>query len=247
LAYPERTLQCLKILQEEYPCTFIRGNKEDYWIDHRAGKHTEWVWKNKTSSSGMLKYSYDRLSDDQIDAFSSMPIMKVMKYDGMPDFVICHGSPFKVNESLREDYDYIDDLTKKLETELTICGHFHIQTEYTRNGKRVINPGAVGVSLRSGGKAQFMMLYGDNGGWTPELISVEYDVNDAIREMDEEQLFIQAPAFYKIIKAILHGQNVTVVTVLTKAGELYKKYEGNNDWREIPEKYWNMALDEFGI
>ncbi len=139
LAYPERTLEILQRLNAEYPCTFIKGNKEDYWIDHKAGRHKDWEWKERTSGSGMLRYTFDRLRQEQISAFEEMPFTKRMKYDGMPDFVICHGSPFKVNESLREDYDYIDSLTKKLETELTICGHFHIQSQYIRNGKRVIN------------------------------------------------------------------------------------------------------------
>ena len=42
LAYPQRTLAVLEELKSNYPCTFIRGNKEDYWIDHRNGKHQDW-------------------------------------------------------------------------------------------------------------------------------------------------------------------------------------------------------------
>ena len=92
-----------------------------------------------------------------------------------------YGSPWKTNESMREDYEYIDELTKRLETELTICAHFHIQSQYIRNGKQVINPGAVGVPLRSNGQTQFMMLEGISGKWETEFITLQYDRENIIR------------------------------------------------------------------
>jgi len=247
LAYPERTISVLDQLEGRYPCTFIRGNKEDYWIDHRNGKHTDWNWETGTSGSGILQYAYAHLTGEQIEKFDSMPIAKKMQYPDMPPFVICHGSPFKVNESLREDFDHIDSLTKRLETEMTICAHFHVQSQYIRNGKRVINPGAVGLPLKSGGKAQFMMLYDHDGTWSTEFHSLSYDVEKAIHEMDEEDLSGQAPAWYRVTKAVLHGENISQAIVLAKALEFCKRDEGDADWRCIPEKYWDMALNEFGI
>lgn len=247
LAYPERTIQCLKDIANEYPCTFIRGNKEGYWIDRKNGKHDDWHWEAGTSGSGMLQYGFSHLTEEQIKIFEEMPISKKMCYDSMPAFTICHGSPFHVSESLREDYDYIDALTQKLETELTICAHFHIQSKYIRNEKCVINPGSVGVPLKSGGKTQFMMLNDCNGQWEPEFFTLSYDVEKAIREMDEEDLSKQAPAWYRVTKAVLRGENVSQAAVLSKAFELCEHEMEKADWRCIPEKYWEMALKEFGI
>ncbi len=128
LAYPQKTLEYLDGIKKKYPCIFIRGNKEDYWINHKNGKHRDWVWEAGRSGSGMLAYVYNHLTLEQIKNFEKMPISMTMRYQGFPDFVIFHGSPWKTNESMREDYDYIDELTKRLETELTICAHFHIQS-----------------------------------------------------------------------------------------------------------------------
>ena len=127
-----------------------------------------------------------------------MPIAKRMNYPGFPAFTICHGSPWKVNESMREDYYYIDNLTERLETELTVCAHYHIQSKYRRNGHIVINPGAVGIPLRSGGKTQFMMLSGNTGNWKEEFVTLSYDVDHAIQEMDAEHLSEQAPGWYPV-------------------------------------------------
>ena len=74
MAYPEKTMECLEKLRKEYPCTFIRGNKENYWIDHKNGKHGDWNWIDGTSGSGMLNYSFAHLSEEQITEFEQMPI-----------------------------------------------------------------------------------------------------------------------------------------------------------------------------
>ena len=247
LAYPGKTLELLEKVRQRYPCAFIRGNKEDYWIDHQNGKHGDWTWTAGSSGSGMLAYVYDRLAPEQIRAFERMPVSMTMRYPGLPAFVICHGSPWKTNESMREDYDYIDELTKRLETELTVCAHFHIQGQYTRNGKRIVNPGAVGVPLRSGGQTQFMLLAGAGGQWETEFKTLPYDREKAIREMDGENLSAQAPGWYRITKEVLRNGTATHLMTLKKAQELYERHTGIRDWKNIPETYWNMALAELGI
>ena len=35
MANPQETLKLMDEIKKNYPCTFIRGNKEDYWINHR--------------------------------------------------------------------------------------------------------------------------------------------------------------------------------------------------------------------
>ena len=247
LAYPEKTIDLLEQIRKEFPCTFIRGNKENYWIDRHKGLNTDWIWESGSSSTGILQYVYARLDDSRIRWFEQMPIAKVIAYSGLPAFVICHGSPWKVNESMREDYPYIDGLTRKLETELTVCGHFHIQSKYMRHGHIVINPGAVGVPLRSGGKTQFMMLSGADGKWEEEFVTLSYDAEQAVREMEEEHLPEQAPGWYRITKQVIMGGTVTHLTVLSRAVELYRQDTGILNWKNVPEKYWNLALDEFGL
>lgn len=244
LAYPEQTMEILDQLSRQYPCIFIRGNKEDYWIRHHNGIGN---WVSGTSGSGMLIYVYERLTSQQIEAFEKMPIAQKISYPGYPPFVICHGSPWKLNESLREDYDYIEERTRQLETELTICAHFHIQCEYTRNGRIVVNPGAVGVPLRSGGLTQFMMLYGEEGQWRKEFISLPYNIEMAIQEMDAEKLFQQAPGWYRVTKEVLRKGTPTHLTALSKAHDLYLLETGIDDWNSIPEKYWDKALAALNI
>ena len=82
LAYPQKTLEYLDGIKKKYPCIFIRGNKEDYWINHKNGKHRDWVWEAGRSGSGMLAYVYNHLTLEQIENFEKMPISMTMHYQG---------------------------------------------------------------------------------------------------------------------------------------------------------------------
>ena len=36
LAYPQKTMEIIYSLKEKHSCFFVKGNKEDYWLDYRA-------------------------------------------------------------------------------------------------------------------------------------------------------------------------------------------------------------------
>ena len=41
LAFPEKTIDLLEQIRKEFPCTFIRGNKENYWIGRQKGRNPD--------------------------------------------------------------------------------------------------------------------------------------------------------------------------------------------------------------
>ncbi len=246
MAYPQKTLRLMRYLTEKYSCVFIRGNKEEYWINHRKSMEEKWSLGN--SGSGMLYYNYENLSNEDIDLFENMPISQTIKYEGYPEFTVCHGSPFKVNQSMRSDFDYIDKLTATLPTKLTICGHSHYREDYIKNNHRVINPGSVGLPLGCGkATAQFLILNGREGLWEPEPLSLSYDIEKTISEMDEEKLNLKAPCWYKMTKHMLMTGENLYVAVINMASKLYFKDTGKTIWRDFPEEYWERSLAKFGI
>ena len=52
LAHPERVMRLLYGLSDRYSCLFIRGNKENYWLNYR--KDGEKGWKEKDSITGCM-------------------------------------------------------------------------------------------------------------------------------------------------------------------------------------------------
>ena len=46
---------------------------------------------------------------------------------------------------------------------------------------------------------------------------------------------------------MIRNGNATHLMTLQKAQELYEQHTGINDWKNIPEKYWNLALAEMNV
>ena len=57
--YPQDTMKTLYNMQTRYPCYFLRGNKEDYWINRR--KDTFCDWKDGNHSIMAMIYTYENL------------------------------------------------------------------------------------------------------------------------------------------------------------------------------------------
>ena len=242
LGYPERSMQLLYELNKRFPCWFIRGNKEEYWFSYRDGG--EQGWKDGSSTSGSLLYAYRRLSPEDLSFFEKMEISREIKLEGFPGFTACHGSPYRVNDKLLPEDEKTMRIMERVETPLVLCGHTHVQRKIAYGEKNVLNPGAVGIPLGSGGKTQYMILHGENGAWREEFISLSYDTDRVIREMYEAGMQFHAPYWSLITEKILREGKVSHGAILGRVMELCKADSGCCNWPDIPEKYWEQAVGE---
>ncbi len=242
LAYPQKTLQLLYELEGAYPCRFVRGNKEEYWLTRRSRQ--EVPWQKGSSATGMLAYNFERLREKDLDFMARMPIAQTVRFDGYPELLLCHGSPFRVNESMRPDLPGTDALTARITAPLVLCGHFHIQVQYERNGVQVLNPGAVGVPLHSGGQTQCLLLHGVRGAWEPEFVTLPYDVEQALAELDEEQLAQQAPSWYAVTRHLLLTGEVSHAEVLERVLARCRRLGLPAAWPDLPESAWRAVVEE---
>ncbi len=241
LPYPQKTMDIIYSLQESYKCHFVRGNKEDYWINYEGDG--ERGWKEYDSTTGALYYTYHNLTEKDKDFFKGLPLSMEIEIAGLPRLTVCHGSPCKTNEKMLHNdktYEIIDNS----ENTLILCGHTHIQDKIERNSKLVLNAGAVGVSLNSGGKSQFMMLKTDGEEWSYEFVSVEYDVTKVIEELEASGLSEYAPYWTIVTKQLLLTAKIPHSKVLVKAMDLCYEAEGDCEWPDVPEKYWKQAIED---
>lgn len=242
LAYPQKTMEIIYSLKEKYNCFFVKGNKEDYWIDYQA--NGEKGWNESDSTTGSLYYTYNNLAQKDLEFFKSLSHTAELEFEGFPSITICHGSPQRVNEKLlpnnRKTLAIMEDNT----TSYILCGHSHVQGKIEHNGKLVLNAGAVGVSLHGDGKAQFMILEGAEQKWNYEFISLEYDVEKVIEDLHTSGLTLKAPAWCKVSANLLRTGEISHGTVLAKAMELCRNELGECNWPNVPEKYWDLAVKE---
>jgi len=244
LAYPEKTMRIIYEMSEKYVCYFIKGNKEDYWIKYQ---NSGFGWQKNDSTTGSLLYTYNNLTDEDIDFFKGLPISQNIVTENMPQITICHGSPYKVNQKLLPNNDKTIEIMESVDTSIILCGHTHIQNKIEYKGKMILNAGAVGVPLHSNGKSQFLILHEINNIWKEEFVSLEYDVENVIDDIYTSGLDQYAPYWCKVTENLLRNGNISHGTVLAKAMTLCKDETGNCIWPNVPEKYWKRALAEMQI
>ncbi|MBO5145076.1 MAG: metallophosphoesterase family protein [Lachnospiraceae bacterium] len=242
LPYPQKTMQFLFFLKEKYTCYFIKGNKEDYWMNYK--KNGETGWKEIDSTTGALFYTYYHLTAEDMAFFETLSHKAELCFENLPLLTICHGSPNRTNEKLLPDDERTFSIMECERNCHIICGHTHIQGIIEHNGKKVFNAGAVGVPLNSGGKAQFMILSGTKGVWSHEFISLDYDVEKVISELHASGLSERAPHWCKVTEHLLRTGNGSHGAVLARAMVLCSEQEGSCHWPDVPEQYWAKAVEE---
>lgn len=242
LAYPQKTMDILKELKNHHSCYFVKGNKEDYWLNYE--RDGECGWSENDSTTGSLYYTYHNLSSDDLVFFKSLSHSAEISFEGLPIITICHGSPMQANEKLLPDKQKTFEIMERDNNTIILCGHTHLQGLIEHDGKMVLNPGAVGVSLHSDGKSQFMILTGTEGTWEHEFISLDYDVEQVIADLKTSGLSVKAPSWCKVSEHLLRTGEISHGTVLAKAMALCKEELGECIWPMIPEKYWEMAVEE---
>ncbi len=245
MAYPERTMQLLREYAEQYDCTFIRGNKEEYWIHYR--ENGEKGWQEYDSTTGAMWYAYHQIEPKDIDFFESLPIARKLQYGSFPTLIACHGSPEKVKEDLPIDSERAKAVLAESEVDFILCGHTHRQGKTLHRGKVLLNPGSVGLSLGAGAMAQFMILHGQNGSWQEEFVNLTYDTEEVIRQLTESGLAKHAPGWCRVTTYSLRNiarEDISHGDVLWRVMQLCKQETGECNWPDIPEKYWDAVLAE---
>lgn len=235
LPYPQKTMEMIYRLKEKYTCYFIRGNKEDYWINRRNNNICE--WKNGNQTVGAMKYCYRNLTERDINFFQSLSISQEIKFENISTIMACHGSPNRNNEKMLPANDKTNQTIDECACKYILFSHTHIQEVINRGNKIALTPGAVGMSLHSGGKAQFVILQQEAQEWTHKFISIDYDKEKIVKEMQESGLEKEAPYWTQITKHLILTGEVSHGTVLAKAMKLCEKEIGKCSWYNISPKY----------
>ena len=242
LAYPQKTMEVLYGLREQCNCYFVKGNKEDYWLNY---KKSNWSGLRKfASTTGCLIYAYENLTEKDLHFFEGMSHVSEVLLPGYPAITICHGSPDSAREDMKAGKENTYKIMEKEKNSLILCGHTHRREKLEHAGTTLLNVGSVGISLDGEAKAQFAILRSGERGWDHEFVSVDYDREKVISELYTSGLVSRAPYWCKVTEAVLRKGTTSHGSVLGKATELCNRDRGVCNWPEIPEQYWEMAVAE---
>ena len=116
-----------------------------------------------------------------------------------------------------------------------------------------------------------MILYGENGIWKEEFVDLDYDVDRTIAEFDESGLRERAPGWMRVTEPMLRTGEYDIESnremlailmqlihkagkadvfiiylkkVLHRAMALCKEETGDYIWPDMPNQYWEQAIEE---
>ncbi len=240
--YPQRTMEIIYDMQGKYDCYFIRGNKEDYWLNRRYD--SDCIWKDGNHTVGAMKYTFENQTDRDFAFYETLPICREVVLKGAAPIMLCHGSTERNNQKMLPD----DTETKRMIEECTckyiLCGHTHRQMTIEHAEKVLWNPGAVGVPKQSGGKTQFMILHQKGMEWEPEFIRLDYEKEQILKELQESGLEQMAPYWTQITRHLLQTGEVTHADSLGYAMQMDREENGSSNWYNVPDKYWIKTIIE---
>lgn len=230
-AYPQKTMELLYEAGKQYRTWFVGGNRDLLLAGRDIPPHLESV-----------RYTYENLSERDLAFFASMPIAMEICIDGYPMFSASHGDFHDVRGEPRPGNDAMQKLMSEMKGNLHLCGHTHFTFIYEEEGRRVVNPGAVGVPHDGTSQAKMAVMESDGGNWEVSLISVAYDVEKTVEEIHESGLFGRAEAFSRSVIATMRTGHDYRLECL----KLVRQYASDESNVSNP-ALWARAADELGI
>ena len=231
-AYPQKTMELLYQVRQNYQTWFIRGNRETTLAEGNIGPNLE-----------SMRYTCENMTKHDIAFFAAMPIASEVCIDGYPLLSISHGDFQDDRAELLPDTEVMEKLLSEMRGKLHLCGHTHISFIYEKDGKTVVNPGSVGVPQDGTPQAKMAVLQSDGGDWEFSLLRLEYDVEKTVEEIHESGLFQRAGAFSRSTIATMR----TGKDYRKECLKLVMKYETAGETNLTAPELWARAADELGI
>ena len=159
--YPQETMRMLRDLISSKPCRLLRGNREEYMLSQRSilrGEAEGEKWLSN-SASGNLLFTFQRLTDRDLDFFESLPVCFRYEKEGYPSITCCHGSPEQAGELMQLNGENTKKWLTRIDTDYLLAAHTHYPGRLCLNGKHYFNTGSVGIAIDDPGRAQCVILH----------------------------------------------------------------------------------------
>ena len=158
------------------------------------GNHDRWLAERNSEGKDLDpvdRFALMRMKQAHRDWLETMPATAV--FNG--EIFLCHGTPASDNAAWIDGW-YQDRRTTLpaeetviraaagIEYPIMLCGHTHIpRSVRLRDGRRIVNPGSIGLQLvRGSPDARYALIERRNGKWLIDHRSVEYDFEVAAQQ-----------------------------------------------------------------
>jgi len=156
--------------------TWIIGNHECYLLGKLTVTQKRWQSYN-------LSYVDRVIDDDHRRWLSQLPTERSLEFNGAR-WILCHGSPWRVDEYIYPDYKYFERF-KSLDADVIVMGHTHIPMVRQMGRTILINPGSCGQPRDGNPLASYIWV--DTRTYDIEIRRIAYDGDPIYRRILAER------------------------------------------------------------
>lgn len=239
---PQDTLSRIRELDRAFKTWHIKGNREDYFVQHADGAGDGWCY---SSYKGSLLYTYEHLTKEDIECFRNYKGTRKITIPETESITIAHGSPASLRELLYPDGENTKCYLDQIDTKYLLCGHTHKQGMFKYKDKLFINPGSIGVAIGGRAVAHYAVLSWNNSRWNCCLKEVPFDLEALRRRFYSSSLMEKAYVWPKcILKSLETGINMG--PLCAKAAMDLAELECG-EGAAVTESYWRRAAKSLDI
>jgi putative phosphoesterase len=229
--------------------TSVLGNSDIRLLEFIGGKSpANWATLKQMT---MLRWAVQHLEPHNLALLQNIPEQRVIQINGTSAIRLVHGSlesafdsPFKSREKLYQTF-------ADLEESLLVCGHNHRpMIAAGRDGKLIVNPGAVGGPLNGDTHAQYALLDWRDGFWQPQLKRVPYNHQQIINSFESSGFLKDCGPLARVfLETILSGEDIALMffqyidAIAESRGIELDAFVPDDIWEEAERTFDWMAIE----
>lgn len=181
--HPKETLE---IMKEMSPLIWIKGNTDNWFYEIEINFTPRTEIEERAYS--LFKYANNRLTPEDKELLLSKPDKQNIQIAGL-NILCVHGSNLSDSEPLgvMTPIETLEKITNEIGADVLLCGHSHLPYYASFNGKKIINVGAVSLSMDEEPLASYGVLDIDQRVISYTNYKVTYDIKQVLTDATRDK------------------------------------------------------------
>ena len=155
----------------------IRGNNEFYLLDYNTPRAPA-AWADVRQWQ-LLPWLAHTMRGHWHTTIAAWPDAISLQFPDAPPLLVVHGSPRSNSEPIYDTTpaDVLEAMFAHVKEQTIVAGHIHLAMDRWVANRHLLNPGSVGVPLQGRPEASYMIMHGNEAGWTSDIRKVPFDLD----------------------------------------------------------------------
>jgi putative phosphoesterase len=189
-------------------------------------------------------WTYNELAGKSYDYIKSLHDEETINIEGHT--IKCRHNPsyWHIEENWFTVAD-TDEMFENMTTDIEIFAHSHFQLYEKRDGKHIINPGAVGMPIDGDNRSHYAIIEINSNFVDVEFRKVKYDINEYQKSFIESDIISECKYWSKAVMSIAQSGDNYQFKFVKYANEMMENEGASRIDGAIPNDIWNKAGETF--